>query len=149
MVADLSGTVIVFSRYVLILITTILCTVSAMGQASSSELKGYTPTENINPDIDFNRRKNAPKKKDFFYIIKNDMHGFLYGNPCVLEQTRRMGFEYTVQIEGIPGSLRPWRRRWNNTLGYTRLTITRSPFWKLILNKRIKNCRQKSGDIVG
>ena len=107
------------------------------------------PTENIQFRKDDNKRKNEPRRKRISFIIKNDPKGLLYGNPCVNEETERMGFRYTVQNAGHPGTLKPITLFVHNMKVYTKLTVTRSPFWKLILNRRIKDCRERSGDWIG
>lgn len=109
----------------------------------------YARTSNIDPKADVNKKKNQTDPRRMRYIVMNEGDGILYGNPCWLEATRKMRFEYVVQREGVPGSMRPNRRRWENTKTFMNLIILRSPFWKVILNNRIKDCRQKSGDMVG
>lgn len=121
----------------------------AIGQKKPKDFTEYIPTENINKKKDFNRKKHAPKRKNIRFIIKNNTKGILYGNPCMIEETRRMGFEYAVQTKGIPGSLGFFRRNWNNLITKLQLTFTRTPFWKLILRTRVKDCREKTGDLVG
>ena len=60
-----------------------------------------------------------------------------------------MGFEYLVEPARLPGS-KTWKGKFLNNLWVkTKLVVTRSPFWKLILNNRIKKCRKMSGDLVG
>ena len=107
------------------------------------------PTENLKIKQDDNKRKNAPKRKKIGIIIKNEARGMLYGNPCVVEETQRMGFQYTVQNPGLPGTLKPVTLFVHNMKVYTKLTVTRSPFWKVILKRRIKDCRQRTGDWIG
>jgi len=73
----------------------------------------------------------------------------LYGNPCAVEATRKMGFEYIIQPKGVPGGENFLLMQGNNLMVNVKLIFTRSPFWKFILNKRISQCRVDSGDIVG
>lgn len=109
----------------------------------------YMPTENLDSRKEANVRKNMPKRKRIDYIFKNDLDGIMYGNPCAVEETRKMGFEYVFQPLGIPGGI-PVDDQFSNNVGVNlKLIFTRSPFWKLILDRRIKKCRYKSGDIVG
>ena len=119
------------------------------GQKKNKPLKDYLPTDNVDVRSDDNKRRNAPKRKHYRQIIKNDTKGVLYGNTCALEATRKMGFEYVVQSRNAPGSVRGIRRFWNNLKVKTRLFFLRSPFWKLILKKKFRKCRIKSGDKVG
>ncbi len=118
-------------------------------RSQTRDIKEYMPTENLDMKKDSNKKRNLPKEKKIRYIIKNDSKRILYGNPCVLEQTRRMNFEYAIQIEGLPGTLKPARRLWENTKTWMNLIFLRSPFWKTTLNRRVKDCRRKSGDLVG
>ena len=108
-----------------------------------------SPTENIKMRQDDNTRKNKPKRKRIDVIIKNSPKGLLYGNPCVEEETMRMGFKYTVQNQGLPGTLKPVTLLIHNAKVYCRLALTKSPFWKMVLNRRIKDCRERSGDWIG
>ena len=113
-----------------------------------SDFEKYIPTEKIDGRSD-NKRKNRPKRKTYKHIVKNKTKKILYGNPCVLEATHKMGFEYVVQIKGSLGSVGEAKRIWNNFEVSVFLCVTRSPFWKLILNNKIKKCRIKSGDKTG
>lgn len=120
-----------------------------LSYGQTSDIKDYLPTENLDKKKDSNRKKNAPDEKRIRYIIKNSGEGILYGNPCMVEATRKMRFEYAVQIPGLPGSLGPVKRNWENLRTWMHLAVFRSPFWKLVLKSRVKNCRKKSGDLVG
>ncbi|MFT6865186.1 MAG: hypothetical protein ACJA08_000003 [Cyclobacteriaceae bacterium] len=115
----------------------------------TKDLSEYMPTQNVDSRKEMNTNKNRPKRKHLDYIFKNDLNGILYGNPCAIEATRKMGFEYVFQPLGIPGSLPVDEQFSNNIMVNIKLIFTRSPFWKLILNRRIKKCKQNSGDMVG
>ncbi len=117
--------------------------------AEAQDVTAHFPTENTTNRRVEKKKKNAPKARNIRYITKNKGQGLLYGNPCMVEQTRRMGFEYVIQTPGLPGTLKPWKRYWENFKTSAVLTLTKSPFWKTILNGRVKNCRKKSGDLVG
>jgi hypothetical protein len=92
-------------------------------------------------------RKYEPKRKTYSKIYKLSTKKTLYGNPCALEQTRKMGFEYVPLTKGrgktAVGVIL------NNTAVGAKLFVTRTPFWKLILKNRMKDCRTKSGDGIG
>ncbi len=113
--------------------------------------EAYFPTENVNPKFkDDNTRENIPKKKIYSVIYKYNLEGTLYGNPCAMEETMRMGFIYVVQPKGWLPTNQPWPIVvLNNLWVNTKLVVTRSPFWKMILKNRIEKCRDKSGDVVG
>ena len=111
-------------------------------------IEKYMPTDNIDYKDD-NKRRNRPKRKKIRYIVKNKTKNTLYGNPCMIEATHKMGFEYVLQVPNTPDSMWEVKRVWDNFKTNVYLVITRSPFWKLILNKKLKKCRIKSGDKVG
>lgn len=125
----------------------------ALGGVSEAQtyddISRYMPTENLDAKKRGNKWKYRPKRKHYEVIYKRDTKGTLYGNPCALEATRKMGFEYVIQTPGLPGAVLLEDVRVNNFLVNLKLIFTRSPFWKLILNKKLKKCQQKSGDIVG
>ncbi|MEP4533400.1 MAG: hypothetical protein ABJ004_09945 [Cyclobacteriaceae bacterium] len=125
------------------------CTKVQAQLKKEKDIRDYIPTENLDPRKEANRLRNKPDRKNIDYIIKSDLDGILYGNPCAIEETRKMGFEYVFMPEGLPGAMNPDERFENNFLVNLKLIFTRSPFWKLILNRRIKKCRTKSGDFVG
>ncbi|WP_425390490.1 hypothetical protein [Ekhidna sp.] len=112
-------------------------------------VKEYLPTENLEMRKDANKSSNRPKRKNYSFIYVPDANKILYGNPCVLEATHKMGFEYMVEPSNMNSS-KTWKGKFLNNLWVkTKLVVTRSPFWKLILNRKIKKCRKMSGDLVG
>ncbi|MEQ9300800.1 MAG: hypothetical protein RIF33_19665 [Cyclobacteriaceae bacterium] len=125
-----------------------LASIECLAQ-ESDEIKKELPTEKIAFKVEDDSKANRPQKKKIRYIIKNGTSGILYGNPCVLQVTRRMGFEYAVQTPLLPGSTIEPRRLWNNFKVKLVLALKYSPFWKISLNKRLKECGIKSGDRVG
>jgi hypothetical protein len=120
--------------------------VLSVGWLVSGQIVDELPTNNtVNKRV--NHRKYEPKRKTYSKLYKTSTKGTLYGNPCALEVTRKMGFEYVPLSQGHGKSTVGLIL--NNTYVNGRLIVTRSPFWKLILKKRLKNCRTKSGDGVG
>jgi hypothetical protein len=115
----------------------------------TEDFRNYIPTENVDSRKEANTNRNKPKRKTILYIYKNDLKGILYGNPCAIEATREMGFEYVMNPFGVPGSMLPDEQFSNNIMVNLKLIVTRSPFWKIILNRKIKKCKEKSGDMVG
>lgn len=109
----------------------------------------FIPSENIDPKREMNPNKHRPERRNISYLYKDDSKGVYFGNPCVMEATRSMGFEYVLQVKGVPGSISEDDQFENNVLVKTKLVFTRSPFWKLILNRKIKACLEQSGDFVG
>ncbi|MEO9483593.1 MAG: hypothetical protein ABJG47_09120 [Ekhidna sp.] len=135
-------------KQVLILISLITFSFSCLGQKERT-VDDELPTENLEMRKDSNKRTNRPKRKNYSQIYVPNANKILYGNPCVLEETHKMGFEYLIEPPNISGS-KTWKGKFlNNLLVKSKLVVTRSPFWKMILNKKIKKCRQMSGDLVG
>jgi hypothetical protein len=125
-----------------------LASIECLAQ-ESDEIQKELPTEKIGFKVEDDSKANRPKKKKIRYIIKNGTSGILYGNPCVLQVTHKMGFEYAVQTPLLPGSTIEPRRLWNNFKVKMLLILKYSPFWKGSVNKRLKECGIKSGDRVG
>lgn len=131
-------------RIVVLLIVGMAFSQVSYGQSKKKDdLKKHMPTENIDMWKEANRKANQPKRKKIDYLYKKYDYGVLYGNPCAMEATRKMGFEYVMQPYFGNGEV------YNNIWVNIKLVFTKSPFWKLILNHRINECREKSGDIVG
>ncbi|MEQ8627300.1 MULTISPECIES: hypothetical protein [unclassified Ekhidna] len=129
-------------------IITLLLSLSCLAQ-KVKPVEEELPSENLEMRKDSNKRSNRPKRKNLSLIYVPNADNILYGNPCVTEATHKMGFEYIVEPTNLPGS-KTWKGKFLNNLWVkTKLVVTRSPFWKLILNKKIKNCRKMSGDLVG
>lgn len=122
---------------------------NCQAQKKSDAPEAYFPTENTSSKSK-DDKENIPKKKVYSVLYKYSLKGTLYGNPCAQEETMRMGFIYVVHPKGWLPTNRPWPVVvLNNIWVNTKLIVTRSPFWKLILKKRIDECREKTGDIVG
>lgn len=135
-----------------ILIIFCVCMGGFMTARSQPPVQGKPKPLTLTSKEDFRKAKrNArpPKRKNVSYIYKTDTKGVYFGNPCVMKATRRMGFEYVLQPPGVPGSPDEETAQLNNILVNLKLLFTRGPFWKMILKKRIKDCRTLSGDFVG
>ena len=123
-------------------------TLASIGQQGDNILD-YIPTENLDAGKDANKRANRSKKKNYEVIYRPRTRKILYGNPCAVEATRKMGFEYMVESRTATRSASQLGKFLNNLKVKSKLVVTRSPFWKVILKRKLKRCRQKSGDIVG
>tara|TARA_X000001036_G_scaffold222798_2_gene208532 strand:- start:5150 stop:5569 length:420 start_codon:yes stop_codon:yes gene_type:complete len=95
------------------------------------------------------KKRVAKSQKKIDIIFKNKSGKVLYGNPCLREFTRDMGFEYALQSSKMQNSSGLWNMRGNNLIVYLKLIFKKSPFWKWILNNQVKDCRRKMGDFVG
>ena len=129
-----------FKRGVIFLM--VLC----VGWFASGQIVDELPTNNT-ANKRVNHKKYEPKRKTYSRLYKSSTKGTLYGNPCALEVTRKMGFEYVPLSQGHGKS--SVGLILNNIYVNGKLVVTRSPFWKLILKKRFKECRTKSGDGIG
>jgi len=117
-------------------------------RVNEDDIKVYFPTSSTGIPNDAIPHNNE-ERVYYSVIYKSDAFGILYGNPCAVEATMDMGFIYTVNVDGLPGSITGFNRFLNNAGVKFKLFFTRSPFWKLILNQKIKKCRELSGDFVG
>ena len=126
-------------------ITIIAFPITASAQESIQE---EIPTENIDRKKDSNKRKNR-SKVGIREIYKKSSWKTGYGNPCIEEATQKMGFIYAPVVKGQPGYRWEGGRLWHNLWVKLGLIVRRGPWWKIRINKQIKDCRRKSGDIVG
>jgi len=111
--------------------------------------KSESPTKAIDSDVKVYHKDHDPPGKQIRYIIKKDTRGTLSGNKCATDETRKMGFEYMTLTKGDPGYPNEFDR-WRHNFGVkTILFFSRGPFWKVKVNKKIKECRFKTGDYVG
>jgi hypothetical protein len=116
-------------------------------QSNASE---HFPTSRVDQRVNENTKENAPKQLNIRYIYKkNPGDIMLYGNPCALQITRDMGFEYAREHRPDDRFSATWRRFKNNLGTKSKLFFTKGPWWKATVNKRIKRCAQYSGDRRG
>ncbi|MEM9052250.1 MAG: hypothetical protein AAGC47_09385 [Bacteroidota bacterium] len=134
--------------FILILIFTLVLSFDTQAQ-EQDDIKKSLPTEKVGFKVEDDSKANRPKQKKIRYIIKNGTGGILYGNPCVLQITRKMGFEYAVQTPLLPGSTVEPKRLWNNFKVKSLMTLKHGPWWKISLNKKMRACGIKSGDRTG
>ena len=94
-------------------------------------------------------QKDRPRELPVRYIIIKETRGVLYGNPCAVQETQKMGFQYILLKKGQPGYENMWEKVDNNFNVKLGLIFRKSPFWKMILKRRIERCRRDTGDFVG
>lgn len=94
-------------------------------------------------------QKDKPREMPVRYIIIKETRGVLYGNPCAVQETQKMGFQYILLKKGQPGYENMWEKVDNNFNVKLGLIFRKSPFWKMILKRRIERCRRDTGDFVG
>lgn len=116
---------------------------------AQSPVEEDMPTRKVDKKVKENKRSNFPKEKKIRFIYVKKGKKVLYGNPCGIEATHKMSFEYGIEHRKEKGFLPWWRRLKNNTATKTFLFFTRGPWWKATINKRLKRCVQSSGDRRG
>ncbi len=131
-----------------VVVSFLLISLSVCAQSEKS-IQDYIPTENLDMKKDANKKAYRSPKRKYDVIYRPHAKKILYGNPCAVEATHKMGFEYMVEPRNGTRSKTQKGKFLNNLKVKSKLVVTRSPFWKLILKKRFKKCREMSGDIVG
>lgn len=94
------------------------------------------------------REQTQSKNKRYMIIFKPNTRGILYGNPCIMEVTRKMGFEYSVAPKGTPGYKTELGRVLHN-FGVKTVLFFKNPFWKIKVKRKVEECRIKTGDYTG
>lgn len=95
------------------------------------------------------RKIKTPPVPRPIHILVTDIRDIGYGNLCVIEATRKLGFTYVpMPIQEIE---RKSKLRYfiNNQVARFKVTLKNGPFWQKKLRKSIKRCRQTTGDFTG
>jgi len=92
--------------------------------------------------------ENDRKERRLLSIYIKDTKNVLYGNPCMDKVTLRFGYEYVVMPKNA-SKFHSGLRRVMHNFGVKTALFFRNPFWKIISNKKAKECRQKTGDYMG
>jgi len=130
--------------FILLLFLISLAFVSCKSHRDSQEFRYSSATDYYNAER-FEREKMIRIRSMYTSSSKEN----LVGNSCVEEYTRKLGFifiqpylspEYPVKV------LDQWA---NNTWVKTIVLFRKGPFWQRKLRKRIKFCRESSGDFIG
>ena len=120
-----------------------------MNAYAQSDIENKFPTKKLRDKTIEDRKKNHPKKKSISYIYKKSTLNTLYGNPCAISVTRRYRFEYAVEEKKRITSKNFYKRGLHNLGVKFRLFVTKGPWWKIVVNKRLKDCKRKTGDSTG
>ncbi|MFY0650896.1 MAG: hypothetical protein JXQ96_02630 [Cyclobacteriaceae bacterium] len=137
-----------FVKSILGLSVLLLVSLSLHAQSQSS-IEEFIPTRKVDKKIKEDLKKNRPKRQKLMYIYKRRTNGTLYGNPCALDVTQKMGFEYLAQETSKIDLKSYWGRFFHNLWTKTKLVARRGPWWKLTVNKRIRDCQSLTGDRTG
>ena len=131
----------------LLLTAALLLFVAPAGQAQqkfNKKRKGNTSTTS------YDARIKAPKgPKTYLNLYQANTRGTLVGNRCMDEFTEKMGFRYVVMPAGMDDAPSPTQMRLHNFGVKFALLIKNGPFWHHRLNKRLRKCREKTGDYMG
>lgn len=103
-------------------------------------------TTNTNLDAQIKDAPEAEKEYMYLYLMKSK--GKLLGNRCVTEFTEDMGFRYILMPKAGSG-MSGFEQRLNNFKTRFILLFRNGPFWNYRLQRKIKECRRKTGDYVG
>lgn len=106
--------------------------------------RNSTEKISIHPELE---PEQYHKSKKLLSIYTNNTQNILYGNPCMDAVTSRFGYEYVVMPKNAKGYSGISKATHN--FGVKFLLFLRNPFWKIISNKKAKECRQKTGDYNG
>jgi len=78
----------------IILVNLLTVTDTAWSQETIAE---ELPTRKTDKRVKENIKKNNPSKSEVSRIYVTDGSKLLYGNPCAIEATQAMGFEYAIE----------------------------------------------------
>lgn len=128
---------------VCVIVFTVVVSFEGVSQIDYKEKS--TEKVKFNPDL---KPQNESPKRRLLSIYVKDTRNVLYGNPCMNKVTQRFGYEYVVMPKNAKKMHSGFQRSMHNFSVKTVLFF-RNPFWKIISNKKAKECRQKTGDYMG
>ena len=94
------------------------------------------------------KEKHKRIKSKYVKIYKPNTKKAIWGSPCALEESHKMGFEYYL---GCPTNRNYFYLDYGmiNLVNRVYLTFRNGPFWSIRLKRRIKECRYRTGDYNG
>jgi len=116
---------------------------------AQSSIEENMPTRKVDNSVKEDKKKYHSKREKLMYIYKRRTNGTLYGNPCALAVTHKMGFEYMAEQKSTIDLKSYWSRFIHNGWVKTKLVLRRGPWWKITVNKRLKDCQGSTGDRTG
>ena len=98
-----------------------------------------TTKTSISEDYDMKELKNR-QRRTVNYLVVTDIRNIAYGNRCVTEATRRLGFVYTpMPISEIERKSKLYYFT-HNQFTKLKITLKHGPGWKKKLRKGIERC---------
>jgi hypothetical protein len=98
-----------------------------------------TTKTSISEDFDLKDLKNN-QRRTVKYLVVTHLRDIAYGNRCVTDATRRLGFVYTpMPITEVERRSRAYYFL-HNQLTKLKITVKHGPGWKKKLRKSIKRC---------
>ena len=138
-----------YFQLVKVVLGILLILIVVFNSNSQSSIEELLPTRKVDQKVVEDSKKNRPKKTEYMYMYKRRTNHTLYGNPCALSVTHKMGFEYLAQENSKIYLKSYWERFFHNLWTKTKLVTRRGPWWKLTVNKRLKDCQKITGDRTG
>jgi hypothetical protein len=135
---------------VVVVVWMLIHTMTVGAQAQAKKFKKGNRTEDSSNISLYGKEptKKGNKKAKYISIYRTNPTKVLYGNRCVDEQTHKMGFEYVLVMPDRNGDI-DVKMVASNIGNSILLTFKNGPFWSQRIKKKIKECRQSSGDFVG
>ena len=113
-----------------------LVSIPVLGQ--ENKITATTKTS-ISDEFDLKELKNR-QRRTVSYLVVTDIRDIAYGNRCVTEATRRLGFVYTpMPISEIERKSR-FHYFTHNQFTKLKITLKHGPGWKKKLRKSIARC---------
>jgi hypothetical protein len=123
--------------FLFFILSGILFSIPVSGQ-NENRITATTKTS-ISDEFDLKELKNN-QRRTVKYVVVTDIRDVAYGNRCVTEATRRLGFIYTpMPISEVERKSRTYYFL-HNQLTKFKITAKHGPGWKKKLKKSIKRC---------
>ncbi len=110
----------------------------------ANDFKHSSTTDYYNAER-FEREKNRRIRSMYTTSSREN----LIGNSCVEEYTRKLGFVYIQPFLSPEFPVKVLDQWVNNTWVKTIVLLRKGPCWQRKLRKRIRFCRESSGDFIG
>jgi hypothetical protein len=123
--------------YILLFGVGVLVSIPVMAQ-QENRITATTKTS-IAEDFDLKELKNR-KRRTVNYLVVTDIRDIAYGNRCVTEATRRLGFVYTPMPISEVERKSKFHYFMHNQIAKFKITLKHGPAWKKKLRKSIARC---------